>query len=111
MLRTSACRTLSAVSALVETPGQTAGKRPKGPKQDLEEDLSELLPEGGWGSVLVAADLDQPLQAGLELVLVDTRGATLEVQLQLHDVGVAQLTISVPVELLHTVVAVHCWGT
>jgi hypothetical protein len=55
--------------------------------------------------------LNEALQARLELVVVGAVGAPLEVKLQLQHLSAVQLTIDVPVELLGTVLAVHCCGT
>src|ERR1700730_3128666 len=78
----------------------------------LEEDLAELFSEVGRDLVLVAAgDPHEPAQVGLELVLIRAGRAPFQVQLQLEDLGVVQLSVDVPVELLLTVVAVHVWGT
>ena len=108
MLPICACKTLSAAPGWLKL-----GDKPveKGLKGVLQEDLAEFLPKGGRSRVLVAADLDQALQAGLELILVCARGTPLEVQLQLQNLGVVQLPVDVPVQLRLTIVAVHGWGT
>src|SRR5450759_4767048 len=77
----------------------------------LKQDLAELLPECGRNLVLVTADLDQPLQVRLELVLICAGRTPVQVQLQLKDLRVGQLTVHVAVEVFFTVAAVHCCGT
>jgi hypothetical protein len=59
--------------------------------------LAEFLAEGFGGLVLFAAHLDQPLHAGLELVIVGAWRAAFEVELQLEHLGVAELPIQVAV--------------
>src|SRR5260370_3542041 len=75
------------------------------------EDLSEFLSEGFGGLVLLAAHLDEPFEAGLELVVVRARETSLHVQLQLEHLRVAQLTVEVAVQLVSTVTAIHSWVT
>jgi hypothetical protein len=51
--------------------------------------------------------LDQPLEVGLELVLVAAVGAPFQVQLELQHLGIVQLSIYIPIELVFAVRTVH----
>jgi hypothetical protein len=68
-----------------------------GEETRLGQDLADLLSERGWDLVPVARNLDQPLQVSSELVVISTRRAPLQVQLQLEHLRVVQLTVYVPV--------------
>src|SRR4029077_1767921 len=90
---------------------QTAGPAPRRPLVGhLAEDLAELLAEGFGGLVLLATHFDEPLHAGLKLIVVGARRAAFEVELELQHLGVAELPIQVAVQLLATVTAIHCWA-
>jgi hypothetical protein len=71
--------------------GEPAGRRP------LTEDLAELLSEGFGGLVLLATHFDEPLHAGLKLIVVGAWRAAFEVELELQHLGVAELSVQVAV--------------
>src|SRR5229473_2918357 len=92
--------------ALLRPPTGAPARRPP-----LTQDLAELLAKGFGGLVLLATDFDEPLHAGLELVVVGAGGTAFQVELQLQHLGVAELPIQIAVQLLATVTAIHCLGT
>ena len=73
----------------------------------LAEDLTKLVAEVGRGAA-VARMLHQPLEMRLELVVVRAVGTTFHVELKLEDIRRVQLAVDEAIELLGTVLTVHC---
>src|SRR5207244_1549588 len=73
----------------------------------LEENLHQLLPQRRGRAALIAAKLDQPLQADLEFIPVLAGWAPRQVLLDFAQLLVAQLAIHVPLQLLETPITIH----
>src|SRR5437879_3517487 len=77
-------------------------------RSTLSQQLAQLVAEGLWRCVAFARMSDPALQMHLEVIVRGAVGTAFEVELELQHLRRAQLAVHEPIELLLTVLALHC---
>jgi len=74
----------------------------------LAQELAQFVAERDRRGIALARVPDQPLEMLVELELVRTVGTAFQVELQLENLRRVQLAVDETIELLRTVLTVHC---